>query len=297
MDLQIQDYFGKKVKLATESGVILGVFRGIDDENGEMHIQDNKKGDLKHVPLAEITDWELVRTESMKSEGLVSEIAESSEKTKFLSETTKKYQPRFIHMTTEHKNAIIKENYDRCGPKKEVAASEAAIYTVNYLIDHFLRGDLNKRTCIMIAKNDWFGQVGFYISRNLIKFGYMPDLIPAIPVNQRNVDHILYVKEERQKKKEKIQGEYDLAIVICDTTEIVYEEGFKAAKKVFIGVPEKVTNEEDKSISAVFYGPFDQRYTKFNNKLTFVESGLSRKTLIKIGVDCCPSCGYIEYQC
>lgn len=296
---QLEDFIEKLIVVQTNGSTYSGALKEIDDENGALLIQEKNASSLKTIPFTEIVNCELadsVLSDSQEPATIQTrEGIDFNDKSNFFFETSEKYVPRFIQMTTEQKNAIIKENYDKYGPSKEISAYIAAIYTTNYLCSKYLKNNHNKKICIIVSRTDWFCEVAFNISRILYTHGYVPDLISLIPVNQKTIKQFLYSKEERQTKKDKVQGEFDLAIVACESAKILNQDQFKAKSIVFIGIPKDHGAVKNKSKSAAFYGPFDMEYTDFQDELVYVQSGLSRKTQIRIGVDHCPHIGYIIY--
>lgn len=295
---QLEYFLDRQIKIKTTESVYLGALKEIDDENGTLVIQQKNISELKIVPFNEIVSCELSDSVSHDTHDpaivQAGECIEYHEKTNFFSEMPEKYLPNFVKMTTEQKRNLIKDNYEHFGPKKDVTSYISAIYTVNYLRNRFLKDIYNKKICIVIMKTDWFSQVGFNISRVLLSYGYDPELITTMPVNQYTVRYIFYSKKERQVKKDELKGEYDLAIVACDNTRYINQEDFKAKDYVFIGIPKDHSSIQNKT--GIFYGGFDMRYDEFSGDLVYVQSGLSRKTQLRMGLDNCPYLGYINYS-
>lgn len=289
----LEDFVDKKIIVQTADHVHHGALKEIDDENGAITIKKENK--LEIIPFIEIINCELNDTISNDAQDpaiiQIGDCVDNHEKTSFFTDKSSKYTPNFIQMTKTQKKNLIRENYKQFGPSKEVAAYISAIYSVNYLRNKFLREDTSKKICIVINKSDWFSQVTFNISRVLFSIGYEPSLISVVSVDQEIVNHLFYSKKEKQLKKDEIKGEFDLAIIAVDDASIIDLNKFKSKNMVFIGIPKN--HQKLQNIFGLFYGPFEAEYFSFNGELVFVQSGLSRKNLIRIGVDSCPHTGYI----
>ncbi|ELQ74613.1 hypothetical protein THOM_2527, partial [Trachipleistophora hominis] len=147
---------------------------------------------------------------------------------------------------------------------------------------------------IVIQKDDWHAQVAFNISRLLMAQGYYPELIMLCPVNCKTVRQLFISKKERQKKKDSLEGNYDLSIVACDNANILKQGSFESSNVVFIGVPNGTKSSS--KMHAIFYGPYDAEYKNFGGELVFVNPGFGKRTLMRMGLDYYPSCGYIVHS-
>ncbi|KRH94510.1 hypothetical protein M153_2350006266 [Pseudoloma neurophilia] len=299
--MELENYLHKLIRIETNETVLFGEIKRIDDDQGALIIKEKDAHDLKAVLFTDIIHCELADSSALESKS--SEILkdgpifESKENLRNHSNQSKPVV-KFNQMTSQKKKELIKENLIRYGPSKDASSHIAAIYAMNYLNDRLLNDNTNMKICIIIGKTDWSTLVALNISRILATSGYDPQVINH---EQRNsfmlVTHYLYASDDTQRKvTPSLTGNYELAIVATDNATFLKNDNFRASNFVFIGVPQNTEVIKTNFISALFFGPFDQKYFEFGHELVFVQSGMSRKSLKRIGIDVCPISGYIIHQ-
>lgn len=296
----MKEYLEHSITVQTASSLVSGILKRIDTDNGLIYVQEKNVQSLTRILFSHVENLELNDNDpkELNDPAIVEagEYLEFNEKSEYLFEDKNRYASLFVDMTSEQRKSIIREAYDNYGPSKEEAASIAACYSINFLKNNFFgnKESHSMKIGVIIQKDDWYAQVAFNISRLLMAQGYYPELIMLCSVNCKIVRQLFISKKERQKKKDSLEGSYDLSIVVCDNANILKQESFKSNSTVFIGVPENAKSSS--KTYAIFYGPYDVEYKKFGGGLVFVNPGFGKRTLMRMGLDHYPSCGYIVHS-
>lgn len=298
---ELENYLDKLLIIRTSDSIFSGELKEIDDDNGAILIREKDGKDLKSVAYIDILHCELANSfsnESCSSENIKTKSCTSTvERVGSIAKEEPIYQHKFIPMPKEQKKFFIKDNYKRFGASREISAVTAAIYSTNYIIDRFLTNHSNKKICIVISRNDWFSEVAFNIARALLRHGYSFEINYPPSPDQNSVNHILYLSNESIRKMKEVNGVFDLAIVAAfNYDSIINNDQFKANHVVSLTVPKEHEKITKTSISALFFGPYEKEFVDFHSELVYVESGLSKKSRIKMGLEYVPSCGYIIYR-
>lgn len=298
---ELENYLEKFLVIHTNENIFSGELMKIDDDIGAIVIKEKDAQDLKTVSYTDIIHCELeniTSNDSYLSENPRKKSCTSTvDRIGSIFKPEPIYRPKFVHMTVEQKNSLLKDNYRRFWASKEASAVTSGIYSTNYIIDRVLKNDRNKKICVLISRSDWFSEVAFNISRALLRHGFLFELFYQQSPDQKSVNHILYLNNESIKKPKEVKGNFDLAIVATSNYEsVVNNDQFNVKQMVCVTVPNSNENIAKTSISALFFGPFEKRFSEFKSELVYVESGMSQKARAKFGVEYLPLCGYIIYR-